>query len=148
MPILGGAAKLSGQGVPGGDPAFVSDPYTVIDFRLTPATACAKLELRANGEIWGIRCGLSSFLEGRWDNSLGTLTIGDYDFRVDKTGGDDLNSDLSQNAWHAGVNLMKFGVEVSDSTISFQGTIRVRPTGGGADLDSATVTNLLAESTP
>lgn len=147
MPLLGGACKMS-AGIASGAPAFVSSPYTVIDFRLAPLLACAKLELRSNGELWGVRCGLASFQVGRWDNGLGTLTIGDYDFRVDKVSGADLNSDLSQNTWHAGVNLMKFGVEQANGTIQFTGTIRVRPSGGGADLDSATVTSLLAESTP
>ena len=147
MPLLGGAAKLSGQGIPSGNPQFVSDPYLVSDFKLAPGLACAKLELNSDGTIRGVRCGFSSFALGRWDNSLGTLTIGDYDFRVDKITGDSLNSDLAQDTWFAGRHLMKFGIDISGGTKNFEGTIRVRPTGGGADFDTASV-NLSAESTP
>lgn len=148
MPLLGGACKLSVVTAPVNEPRFTSDPYSVFAFTLAPGLSAAKLELRSNGEIWGVRISGADILVGRWDNSLGTLTIGDYDFRCDKTSGADLNSDLSQNTWHAGVNLMKFGVEVTNGTRIFGGTIRVRPTGGGADFDSATVTQLFAESTP
>ena len=97
--------------------------------------------------IWQIRDNDTDTQIGRWDNGLGTLTIGDYDFRMDTSSG---NIDRGQSAdtWINGFHLMSWGVEETGTGIqNWSGTIRVRPAGGGSDHDTASGT-LQAEATP
>lgn len=149
MPLLGGATKLSGGGVPSGNPAFTSKPYQVDDIALPPLDAAASVELRGNGQVWELRRQFGDQQIGRWDNNLGTLTISDFDFRMDTVTGT-LNRPGTQAAdtWINGFSNMFWGVrEFGIGVEFFEGNLRVRPAGGGSDFDIVGV-ELRAEATP
>jgi hypothetical protein len=152
MPLLGGAGKM-GAGVASGDPRFTNDPYNVQSFTMPPTEpdALAGIEIDADG-------GIESFLSsveggnqgdiGRWDNGLGTLDIADYDFRFDVTSGAVNGISFAANTWHPGSGgLINFSVTENFGVQTATGTLRMRPAGGGADIDTASLT-LGAERTP
>lgn len=139
MPLLGGASKLV-TSVAGTDPMFSGDPYNLTDLGLPPIEpAVCDIQLRSNGTVWNIRNTLPSQQVGRWDAGLGSLDIADYDFQLEKVLGD-IGRGESQNSWIQGFGGMYWGVfETGFGSEEFVGTLRVRPTGGGADFDTASV---------
>lgn len=129
------------------DPAFTSDPYFIVDAAGGPP-AEAELQLLSTGNVRSIRLNLPDTTIGTWDNGQGgVLTISDYDFLMATTSGS-LNSPGSQLAdtWITGFSSMYWGVREDGAGITnFTGTLRMRPTGGGADIDTASV-SLQAET--
>lgn len=135
MPLLGGAGKMGG-GSTANEPRFTGGNFVANDFATPPFEATAEIELLGDGTVWR-RLGQGSDAQiGRWDNGLGTLTIGDYDFRADIVAGSP-NSPGSEsaNVWIVG-HVMRWGVEEDAAISNFNFTLRVRPTGGGADYDT------------
>ncbi len=129
----------------GGSPSFASDPYSVADFVAAPGTSRAELEIRSAGNvIHRERLNLPSGTIGTWGSGL---TISDYDFRIDTSAGaPDSPGTEAADTWISGFDGMYWGCEVASGTSNFSGTLRVRPAGGGADIDTATVA-INAEST-
>lgn len=150
MPLLGGAVKLAGNKI-AGTPLFTSDPYAVSDITAFPQgpAAQARLEIRANGTVYGVRGGGTDFLAGRWDASLFTLTKADYQFRLDTisgslTGGDAADTWIAANS---GTDLWEVLV-AGQGIEQFTGTIRVRlGVSPFTEYDSASVSLLYAERT-
>jgi hypothetical protein len=128
------------------NPEFTSDPYNVSDFAIPPDDASASIQLnQTSNRVRQLRTDSPDGDIGFWGD--GTLIITDWDFRLDTSIG---NLDIGQAAdvWIVGFNGMFWGVqETGMSTEIFTGTLRVRPTGGGADIDTAPV-SLTAEATP
>lgn len=141
MPLLGGAGKM-GAGVASGDPRFTSDPYVVIDFRVFPTDALAGIEIDSDGGIEAFKSSGNQGDIGRWDNGLGTLDRADYDFRLDIISGSaNWSGSDAVNTWIAGTSLIAWAAEeLGFGEESFSATLRIRPTGGGADFDTASVT--------
>lgn len=127
------------------DPEFSSGFFTVNDAAAGPP-AEAEIRLNQSGNsVNGIRLNLPDSLLGTWGSGL--LDITDYDFRWDITSGS-LNSPGSQagNTWITGFDGMYWGVRENGSGITAcNGTLRVRPAGGGADFDTAIV-SVVAET--
>jgi hypothetical protein len=149
-PLLGGACKLSDAGVaPSGDPRFTGDPYSVVDLTVNPIDALAAVDIVADGSIDALINAGNQGAIGRWDNGLMSLNRNDFDFRADKISGDDLDTSFPgdpQNTWILGSTAPVFQVKVTGSGSDiFVGTLRIRPTGGGADHDTASL-RLEAES--
>lgn len=121
-----------------GVPKFTGDPYLVTDAAGSPP-AEAEVLLQTGGGVRGIRLNLADQTLGSWMGS--GLDITDYDFRLDTISGS-LNSIGTQAAdtWITGFANMYWGVrEAGSGVTTFTGTLRVRPTGGGADIDTAGV---------
>ena len=67
MPLLGGAAKMSGSPSMSGNPGFLGKPYSVMDINLPPTDAVAGIELDFDGGIEEyINAGNQGDI-GRWD---------------------------------------------------------------------------------
>lgn len=149
MPLLGGASKLSQSMVMATDPRFTNKPYTIFDFALPPLDAGCRLQLRGDGTVWALRDQALDINIGRWDNGLGTLTLGDYDLRMDTVSGSlGYTGGESADVWVPGVVNMFWGVQETGIGISdFEGNLRIRPSGGGSDFDIVGVT-MMAEATP
>lgn len=148
-PLLGGACKLSSVVASSPDPRFTGDPYSVVDLTINPIDALAGIEIDVDGAIEEfINAGNQGDI-GRWDNGLMSLDRSDFDFRADKISGDDLDTTglgKPQNTWILGSAFPVFQVRVTNfGSDIFVGTLRVRPTGGGGDLDTASL-RLEAES--
>ncbi len=139
-----GVLALAGSGGGGSNVNFTGDPYFVIDASAGPP-AEAEIQLTAAGGVNGLRLNLPDQLIGSWF-TLPEL-MSNYDFRLDTTSGS-LSSPGSQSAdtWINGFPNMFWGVRENGVGISsFTGTLRVRPAGGGADIDTASV-SLQAET--
>ncbi len=123
---------------------FLGAPYLVTDAAAGPP-AEAEIQLQADGDVRGVRLNLPDFDDGTWYTSPELMS--DYDFRLDTTSGS-LNSPGTQAAdtWINGFANMYWGVRENGSGITaFNGTLRVRPAGGGADISTAIV-SLSAET--
>ncbi len=124
-------------------PMFTGDPFDVFSF--DPTEAEAGIHIASDGDI-------ESFTEagpgpdlGTWDGG-GSFVKADYDFRADKISGiGSLNSPNLQSIWYPGSGSISFKV-ITTSVKNWTGTLRMRPTGGGADIDTAPL-HLEADST-
>lgn len=127
-------------------PEFTGDPYSVTDIVLPPTDAGARIQLLANGNVQGFRDNGADPILGTWGAGL---TISDYDFRWDIISGSlSYTGTQAGNTWITGFANMYWGVEETGIGISqCTGTLRVRPTGGGSDFDTASV-SVTAEATP
>jgi hypothetical protein len=136
MALLGGACKMGG-GI--AVPLFTDDPYGLLDSYPQPATA--RIEMSADGAIEGFKGGGSIGDIGRWDGGSGSLDRSDYDFRLDHISGSLSGTCDSQDVWIAGSTAPSWCVHVAVpiGLERFEGTLRVRPSGGGADFDTANV---------
>lgn len=130
-------AAFSTLGIP--QPAFVSDPFTVFD-SVPGGPAQAGIEIDGDGGVEAIKEAGNQGDIGRWDNNL-SLTKSDYQFRLDTTSGT-LNApgtDPADTWLTASTGTDFFGIRELASIKVFSGTLRVRPSGGGADFDTASV---------
>ena len=133
-------------------PAFVINfnaaGYSVFDFGIPPGDARSTIELRANGDVWRTRLNSSNGVIGTWATGSG-FDANDYDFRW--VGGvQDPNWGPSDpiDTWINGGATITWGIEETGiGTSQCDGTLQIRPAGGGSTIDTATV-NLEAESTP
>lgn len=120
-------------------PQFVTDPYLPFDSYPSPATA--GIEIEADGTITRFTSTANNILIGRWDGFCGSLDRADYDFRADRTSGaSDFDFSDKEGVWHPGTSLVSFGITFNGFGIKTIGAnLRIRPTGGGADIDTATL---------
>ena len=119
----------------GGMPQFTGDPYQAED--LDAGLAQAGIKINADGTIQKVVQGAPLAILGRWDGGVGSLTRSDYDFRADKvTGSGTLNGGYNQGVWYNGVSIIEFSISTADRRV-WNGTVRVRPAGGGSDIDTA-----------
>lgn len=148
MTLLGGACKFSGTGSPSGAPNFSGDPYIVFDSTLGPSFCMAGIEIDSDGAIEAIKSGGNQGDIGRWDGG-NSLDKNDYEFRLQKISGDDLDVvGDAQNTWHGGGGVTVFRVSRSGiGNEDFVGQLRMRPAGGGSIIDTA-ATNLHCETEP
>ena len=118
-------------------PVFTSDPYLPSDSYPSPATA--GIEIEADGTITRYTSTTNNILVGRWDGGCGTLNRADYDFRADRTAfSSDFDTSNKQGIWYPGTSLIAFGLTFTGFGIErIQFTLRMRPTGGGVDIDTA-----------
>lgn len=143
-----GLLQMTGIPAAGLLPAWVGDPYSATDSQTTPTDAEAGVELDVDGSIDRILSTGTQPDIGRWDGN-NSLDGNDYDFRVDTISGT-LNGPGTDTAdvWHNGGALIVFSVEETGiGTTVFTGTLRMRPAGGGADIDTASC-SFTAESVP
>ena len=132
-------ACAGGSAVPTG-PMFTGDPYFGVDAAGFPPSEIY-LELQADGDIWIRRLNLPDSLVGSWDNGQGgILDANDYDFRFDITSGglsygpsDPAGTWINGGGLAWGLRENGFGIE------NVSGTLRMRPAGGGVDIDVAAV---------
>jgi len=128
-------------------PQFTGDPYTAVDIILNPLDAGARIQLNQAGNT--VRRLLDNGPDvdiGNWGD--GSLDITDFDFRIDTTSGTPTYTGTqAADVWVSGASGIFWGSEETGLGIqSFVGTLRVRPSGGGSDFDTATAT-MTAEST-
>lgn len=118
-------------------PRFTSDPW--FPFDSYPSPAQAGIEIESNGTITRYTSTTNNILVGRWDGGCGTLDRADYDFRADRTAfSSDFDTFWKQGIWYPGSGFISFGLEFTGFGIKkIEFTLRMRPTGGGADIDTA-----------
>ena len=116
---------------------FISDPFAAFDSYPVPANA--GIEIEANGTITRFTSTANNILIGRWDGGCGTLDRADYDFRADRTGGTgDFDGANKQGIWYPGTSLIAYSLFFNGFGIEqIFYTLRMRPTGGGVDIDTA-----------
>jgi hypothetical protein len=132
---------------PGGggpsSPAFTGDPFSVFSF--DPSEATAGIDIESGGNIGAFDEDGALPDIGTWDGG-GSFVKADFDFRADKISGiGSLNSPNLQGIWYPGSGSIQFKV-ITTSVKNWVGTLRMRPTGGGADIDTASL-QLEADST-
>lgn len=137
---FGAVMKMAMEGAAAapGSPMFTGDPYNVFD--TYPQPAIAGIEIDVDGGIEGFKGAGNIGDIGRWDGG-GSFVRADYDFRVDLTTGTLSNDWDAEGVWHPGTSLVSFGVHVP-VPIGLKraiGTLRMRPTGGGVDIDTAPI---------
>lgn len=127
-------------------PQFSAAAYNIEDNFGSPAEA--SIEIDADGGIESVLNAGNQGDIGRWDGNA-SLTKSDYEFRLDTISGT-LNAPGSAAAdtWiSASASTDTWGIiQIGSGIKIFNGTLRVRPAGGGADIDTATVT-LTADAT-
>lgn len=134
-------------------PQFTTDPLNAFSFTQPPTEpdALAGIEIDADGAIERFLSSVEGGNQGdigRWDGGCGILDIADYDFRYDVSIGSVNGISNSAGVWHPGSGgLINFSVTENLGIQTATGTLRVRPTGGGVDIDTCTL-NLHAERTP
>jgi len=151
MPIL--QRKMSVSKGAGG-PQFLAGSYTYSDFALPPGEpeAGCIIELDFDGSMDLVRIAGSNVPNiSRWDGN-NTLDEADYDFRLDvSVGSFNWGPGDPVNTWLLGSAMGGFYAwGVSETGIGTQvgvGTLRIRPTGGGADITTASL-SLTGERTP
>lgn len=118
-----------------GSPEFTDDPYLVQE-QSTPIGICG-INFSGDGHIYEFDNGGIGGIIGDWD-STGLLDIADYDFRADPVSTDTiLVLPYQQNIWHfGGIGPPSFHIATGTNKF-WIGTIRIRPTGGGADIDTS-----------
>ncbi len=131
-------AGIQGGVVGGGLPAFTSDPYFVLDSAGAPP-AQASIGLLSGGNVRALKLNSADLTIGTWQG--GALTMSDYDFQMTTiTGVLSATGTQLANIWINGFNGMFWGIrEIGFGVDSYSGTLRVRPAGGGADIDTAGV---------
>jgi hypothetical protein len=142
--IVGTSIFTVNRGVLGDIAGFDASLYTGEDVAPNPTDALATVDLLNSGLIDGT--GNAQSPSGQW--LWNSASAANYDVRLDPTagtfnwaGGDPVNT------WLNGATSRSWGVEETGLGITTAtGTLRIRPTGGGADIDTASVT-LTAEST-
>ena len=118
-------------------PLFTSDPFQAFDSYPSPANA--GIEIEADGTITRFTSTTNNILIGRWDGGCGSLDRADYDFRADRTGGSgDFDGFWKEGIWYPGSGLISFSLLFTGFGIKrIFYTLRMRPTGGGVDIDTA-----------
>ena len=120
---------------------FFTGPTPYLEADSYPAPATAGIEVDADGGVETFTSAGNQGDIGRWDGG-GSFNAADYDFRMDFISGtldgasDPLGVWLNSGfgvigAWFVQVEI--FGIN------NFQGTLRMRPAGGGADIDTKLV---------
>ena len=118
-------------------PMFTGDPFQAQDFGF--GFVEAGIEIDADGGIEAFNSGGNLGDIGRWDGG-GSFVRADFDFRADKSSGfGNLDAPFVQSVWYAGSSLISFKVSNSFSVDNWSGTLRMRPTGGGSDIDTASL---------
>ena len=131
-------AAAAQQGVGGDDIEFIPNAYNFFDFRLG-AAAEAGIRTQSDGTIDRLDSNSPQADVGTW--YTGGATAADYDIRLDYVSGDHINSGDAEDTWFNANSQRSWSVvaAMGFNTEVFSGTLRVRPTGGGADIDTATV---------
>lgn len=142
-------------GIMGGGPGFSiqfsAANYQVNDFGIPPGDARSTINLNGNGNIEMTRLNASNGVIGTWATGTG-FDPNDYDVMWQSSGSNPNwgPSDPIDTWINGSVGVM--GIwgeeETGIGSSSANGTLRIRPAGGGADIDTATVNPLYAESTP
>jgi hypothetical protein len=127
-------------------PMFTSSSILVEDSCIEPCVATAGIYINADGTIRSFIGGEPAVLDSRWDGGCGILDRADYDFRFDCTFGfcNLISSDID-GVWVPGTALITFGVTKNIGIFEAIGTLRIRPTGGGVDIDTVPL-HLTAET--
>jgi hypothetical protein len=109
-------------------------------FDTYPSPANAGIEIEADGTITRFTSTTNNILIGRWDAG-GPLVRADYDFRADRiSGAGDFDGANKKGIWYPGSSLVAFSLLfVGFGVKNIDATLRMRPTGGGADIDTATL---------
>jgi len=128
---------------------FTGDPYAIFDVDIAPNDARSEIEIQSDGDVFAFRLANSDFLLGTWNS--GGAVIADYDFMFQIVSGT-LSPIVGNDAANVFVNgsvIPRWGVEMLGSSIkTCTGNIRVRPAGGGADIDQSLLVTLEAETSP
>lgn len=123
--------------------------FIVSDDIPAPDDALAIIELRPNGQIWGVRLNAADILLGSWVTGTG-FTPADYDFQWQQLGNNPNwgPGDPSPNIWVNGGGVIAWGLsETGTASAIASGTLLIRPAGGGATIDSSGV-SLNVDTTP
>ena len=139
------------RAVAGGAPftvAFIGT-YIVSDDIPAPSDARASVQIRANGEVWGLKLNASDVLLGTWVTGSG-FDANDYDFQWQQVGNNPNwgPGDPSPNIWvNGGASITWAAQETGTGVYIASGTLLVRPAGGGSTIDSSGV-SLNVDTTP
>lgn len=127
---------------------FDAAEYTASDIKISPDDAQAGLELDADGTIDKIDIDGPVSNIGTWYTSV--LDADNYEVRLDYLSGAVINGGNNTGQWYLGETDAPNGWWITETGIgenTFIGTFRIRPAGGGADIDTASVT-ITAASEP
>ena len=118
---------------------FTGDPFFALDSYPSPANA--GIEIESDGSITRFTSTQNNIFEGRWDGG-GSFNRSDYDFRFDRiSGAADCDGTNKVGIWYPGTTLIAYSLLFSGFGLrNITGTLRMRPTGGGADIDTASLT--------
>jgi len=123
-------------------PQFTAFNIFEADACIQPCVALAGIEIDADGAIETFIQAGNQGDHSRWDGGCGVLDIADYDFRLDVSSGA-VNGvqTLASEVWHPGSGpLIVFSTTRNFGESTVIGTLRVRPTGGGGDIDTVGLT--------
>jgi hypothetical protein len=121
--------------------ASLPGSLTVADTQVSPSIAYATVTFLADGTY--STTGNGSDAGGTWITSG---TAADFDIMFESISGT-LNAGAGlADTWTNMASAVTWGNETAGGSLSFTGTIRIRPAGGGADLDSCPV-SITAEAT-
>lgn len=116
-----------------------SSPFSVSDSY--PSPALAGIEIEADGTVTRFTSATNNILIGRWHTGCTGINRADYDFRADRTAGSlDFSGTNKSGIWYPGTSLVAYSLSFSGfGTRSISANLRMRPTGGGADIDLTTL---------
>ena len=123
---------------PGDNIGFLASGYAKLDFTIWPKDAICGIELDADGSMDWLTSDGTVQNHSYW--ATGTFTATDYDVRLeDNDGGDTLTSgSLDYDTWYQMSTTRAWYVTVEGTgEKQLRGTLEIRPTGGGADIDTA-----------
>lgn len=127
-------------------PMFTSSLISVYDSCSEPCVATAGIYINSDGTIQSFVGGEPAVFDSRWDGGCGILNRADYDFRFDAPiGSCNLITSDDTMVWVPGTALITFGVTKNIGIQEAIGTLRIRPTGGGVDIDTVPL-SLTAET--
>jgi hypothetical protein len=138
-------------GIMGGGPGFTIEfsaaNINVSAFALPPADALAGIEIDADGTI--DRVTQAGNTPNVWTWAVGSgFDANDYDFMFDISVGALDGIGDPGNVWiNGGGTIFWLVQETGIGTTTCTGTLRIRPAGGGGDIDTAG-SSLSAEATP
>jgi len=106
-----------------------------------PSPALAGIEIEAGGTVTRFTSTANNILIGRWHTNCTGINRADYDFRADRTAGSgDFGGANKSGIWYPGTSLVAYSLSFSGFGIkTISANLRMRPTGGGADIDLTTL---------
>lgn len=136
MSLLGLFTLFAGE--PADNIGFSSAQFSAFDFQILPTDSLSGFELDTDGTIDKLDTDGPTLNVGTW--ATGTFTATDYDVMLeDNLGGVAVGSgSLAYDTWYqmSGTRAWWSAVPgTGDRRV--KGTWRIRPTGGGADIDTA-----------
>ena len=104
-----------------------------------PSPANAGIEIEVDGTVTRFTSTTNNILIGRWHTDCSGIDRADYDFRADRTAGSaDFDGANKSGIWYPGTTLVAYSLFFSGFGVkSITANLRMRPTGGGADIGSA-----------